>query len=469
MIKSILIVGLATLSLTGTCLAAGNLPGATEFSRKVEAYFGGPFVSGAPGAAVLVARGDQVLLRRAWGMAQVELGVPLSPDQLFRIGSNSKQFTAAAVLKLADAGKLSLADPLSKFLPDYPNAQNITVQQLLNHTSGIVDYTELPSFRKDARADLDLAALISKFKDQPPHFAPGTGWLYCNSGYVLLSAVIEKAAGQPWAQVIQSLVITPAGLTQTRVGEDLPIIPGRVAGYSRGEHGEVTNAFYISMTQPMGAGSLVSTLDDLFHWTRALHTGRVLPPARYQEMITPLPNKSGKPTDYADGLFVSSLRGEKMLWHGGSIPGFTTVVGYIPKREVTVVILCNSDAPKADPETLMRRVAAEAIGSPYPERHSTKLTAAQLDQLKGVYRLDEKTQRVLSVRGDQLYSQRGEAEPKRLLASSADELYLEDSLDYFGVVRNAAGEVTALDQFVDGEPPAKRQEKVDGAQPVSSP
>lgn len=469
MFKGILTAGLVTLSLAEICLPAENLPDAEELSRKIESYFGERSMAEGPGVAILVARGEEVLLRRAWGMAQIELGVPLSPDHVFRIGSNSKQFTAAAVLKLAEAGKFSLTDPLSKFLPDYPNGRNITVQQLLNHTAGIVDYTELPDFLKNARADVDLPTLISRFKDQRPNFAPGTGWLYCNSGYVLLSAVIERATGQPWAQVIQSAVITPAGLTHTRVGDDLPIISERVAGYTRGEHGEVTNVPYISMTQPMAAGSLVSSLDDLFHWTRALHTGHVLPPARYQEMITPLPNGSGKPTDYGYGLFVSPLRGEKMLWHGGQIPGFTTVVGYAPKGEVTVVVLCNSDAPQIDPEILMRKTAALGIGRPYPAWHSIKLTAAQLEELKGVYRVDEKTTRILSVRGDQLYSQRGEAEPKPLLASSADELYLQDTLDYFAVVRNAAGEVTALDQFADGEPPAKRQQKVSMAPPVVPP
>jgi D-alanyl-D-alanine carboxypeptidase len=459
MIKSVLIQGLITTALFGTCLAAENSPDAKEFLRQAEPYLKAIAAPDKPGLAVLVARGDEVLLRRAWGSAQIELGVALSPDQLFRIGSNSKQFAAVAILKLVDAGKLSLTDPLSKFLPDYPNGQNITIHQLLSHTSGVFDYTELPGFLRDGRADVDLPTLISKFKDHPPDFSPGTNWKYSNSGYVLLSAVIEKAAGQPWDQVIQNSVTTPLGLKNTRLGADLSIIRGRVAGYSRGEHGEITNAPYLSMTQPVAAGALVSTVDDLYHWTRALHTGHVLPPARYREMITPVPNASGKPTDYGYGIFVNEIRGEKMLWHGGNIPGFFTLVGYLPKSEVTAVVLCNSDAPEPDPEMLMRQLAAVAIGNPYPTRHEVTLTDTQLHQMEGVYRIDEKTRRVLSMRDHQLYSQRGEGEPNRFLPASADEFYLENSLDYFAVVRNPAGEVIALDQFVFGEPPPKRQEK----------
>ncbi|MDQ6808691.1 MAG: beta-lactamase family protein, partial [Verrucomicrobiota bacterium] len=424
------------------------------------------------GLAVLVARADQVLLRRAWGSAQIELGVALSPDQLFRIGSNSKQFTAAAILELVEAGKLSLTDPLSKFIPDYPNGENITVHQLVNHTSGIFDYTELPGFLKDGhsgRADGDLPTLIATFRDHAPDFPPGTDWKYSSSGYVLLSAIIEKVTGKPWDDVIQQSVITPAGLTHTRVGSDLPIIPGRTAGYSRGEHGEVVNAVYLSMTQPMAAGALVSTVDDLFKWTRALHTGKVLTAERYQQVITPVPNASGKPTDYGYGPFVNELRGEKMLWHGGEIPGFLTVVTYLPKSEVTVIVLCNSDAPERDPETLMRQLAAVAIGHPYPERHPATVTEAQLHQMEGTYQIDEKTRRVLSVRDHQLYSQRGEGEPKRLLAASPDEFYFEKLLDYFAVVRNPAGEVVALDQFISGEPPRKRQGKVSEAPPSAKP
>jgi len=130
---------------------------------------------------------------------------------------------------------------------------------------------------------------------------------------------------------------------------------------------------------------------------------------------------------------------------------------------VTVIVLANSDAPAPDPEILMRQLAAAGIGSPYPVRHAVTLTDAQLHEMEGVYRIDDRTRRVLLVRDHQLYSQRGDGEPKRLLASSADELYFDGSLDYFVVARNAAGKIVALEQFVNGEPPAVRQEKLDGA------
>jgi len=463
MLFSTLALGLVTLALQGPCRPQGELSQARNFQRKAEPYLEPYSAADAPGIVVLVARGDQVLLRRACGMANVELGVPLSPDDAFRIGSNSKQFTAATILKLAGSGKLSLTDPLSKFLPDYPNGQNITIHQLLNHTSGVFDYTEAPDFLRNSRADVDLPTLIATFRNHAPDFPPGTGSRYSSSGYVLLSAVIEKATGKSWDQAIQEMILTPLALNHTGYAAELPIVHGRAAGYSRGEHGEVTNATYVSVAQASGAGGLTSTADDLFRWTRALHTDRVLPRERYQQMITPVPNASGKPTDYGYGLFVNELRGETMLWHGGLIPGFTTLVGYLPRSQVTVIVLANSDAPAPDPEILMRQLAAAAIGNPYPVRHAVTLADAQLHEMEGVYRIDDRTRRVLLVRDHQLYSQRGDGEPKRLLASSADELYFDGSLDYFVVARNAAGKIVALEQFVNGEPPAVRQEKLDGA------
>lgn len=218
----------------------------------------------APGMAVLVARGDRVLLREARGMASLELDVPLSADHVFRLGSVTKQLAAAGVLTLAAEGKLSLQDPLEKFVPGYPGGDAVTVQVLLDHTSGIRSYTDLPGVMDGPiRKTVTTAQLVDTFKDATPDFAPGQGWRYNNSGYVLVGAVIEAASGMPWHAYLAQALFAPLGMDDTGLGdEEAGVIRGHVRGYTRNDRGWAASR-YLSMTQPHAAGALVSTLDDL--------------------------------------------------------------------------------------------------------------------------------------------------------------------------------------------------------------
>ena len=249
--------------------------------------------------------------------------MPLKPGDVFRIGSVTKQFAAAGLLTLVDAGKVSLDDPLSKFLPDYPNAANITVEQLLNHTSGIKSYTDIPGVMDGPiQRDLTTAQLVDNFKDETPAFAPGEAWAYNNSGYVLVGAVIEAASGQPWHDYLEQVLFKPLGMKDTGYGADPEAIAHQVKGYTTGDQAPAA-PLNLSMTQPHAAGALVSTVDDLARWNRALHEGRVLKPDTYARMITP----TGKAKDvgYAYGFQTSSVRGAPTLQHGGGIPGFTSL------------------------------------------------------------------------------------------------------------------------------------------------
>jgi CubicO group peptidase (beta-lactamase class C family) len=263
----------------------------------------------APGMAVLLARGDEVLYRGACGSANLELGVPLSADHVFRIGSVTKQFAAAAALKLVEAGKLSLDDPLTKFVPGYPGGERVTVRMLLNHTSGLRSYTDVPGVMTGTpiMRDVTTAELIDTFKAEKPDFAPGEGWHYNNSGYVLLGAVIEAASGKPWHVYLDETFFKPLGMRHTRYGNQQErVIPGHVDGYTFNED-HWARAGYLSMTQPHAAGALVSTVDDLLTWNRALHEGKVLQDASYRAMITPV----GKAVEnnYGFGISTGTLRG----------------------------------------------------------------------------------------------------------------------------------------------------------------
>ncbi|PZQ09734.1 MAG: hypothetical protein DI564_17265 [Rhodanobacter denitrificans] len=402
-----------------------------------------------PGLAVLVARGEEVLYRGARGRASIELGVALSPDHVMRIGSVTKQFAAAALLKLVDEGRAALDDPLAKYLPDYPNAQAITLHQLLDHTAGIANYTDLPGYMDGPiRRDLTTAELVTVFANEKPMFAPGQRWAYSNSGYVLVGAVIEAITGKRWHAYLGEAVLEPAGLAHTRYGADTAVIDGFADGYSL-TGGPVSRAAAISMTQPHAAGALVSTLDDLWRWNLALHRGHVLSQASYTRMITPTGAAAKADTPYGYGIARGTLRGRPTLSHDGGIPGFLSKLTWLPEQQLTVVSLRNADGAPVPPAE--RRIAAFALGDPYPDPTPVAVDADALRALEGVYRKDARDSRVLRVVDGALTSQREGGRPYRLIAVAGDRFVFEGSLSHLEPVRDRRGRVTGLVFHPEGE------------------
>lgn len=456
----------ATLSL---CLLAGALHAAPPSGREVSTFAAATLAENcqqdAPGMAVLVARGDEVLYRGACGRASLELDVPLSPDQVFRIGSVTKQFAAAAALKLAEDGKLSLSDPLSKFVPGYPGGDKVTVEMLLNHTSGIRSYTDIESIMAGGgiMKDLATAQLIDTFKDEKPDFAPGEGWYYNNSGYVLLGAVIEAASGKPWHEYFDAAFFKPLGMVHTRYGNEADaVIPGHVDGYTD-KGGTWARAMHLSMTQPHAAGALVSTVDDLLRWNRALHEGKVLEDANYRAMITPV-GKAAE-NDYGYGIFTGTLRGEPQLWHGGGIPGFSSYLLYLPGSDITVAVLYNADSGRPGmlgTGRVANLLAAHAIGNPYPEKKAIEVDADALREYEGVYRIDADAARVLRVVDGKLTSQRTGGLAYPLIPVAKDTFVFDEGWSRIVFERDGAGKVEAMRFFPedegDGEVVARSEE-----------
>ena len=406
-----------------------------------------------PGMAVLVARGDEVLFRGARGAASIELGVALSPDQVFRLGSITKQFAAAGVLKLAEDGKLSLDDPLSKFVPGYPGGDKVTVRMLLNHTSGIKSYTDIPGVMEGPiQKTVSTAQLIDTFKNEKPDFAPGEGWKYNNSGYVLVGAVIEAASGMPWHAWLKQSFFEPLGMRHTGYGDEaVAVIPGHVMGYTLKDDRWAV-AMYLSMTQPHAAGALVSTVDDLLRWNRALHEGKVLKADSYRQMITPV----GKAADehYGFGISHEAFRGTDMLQHGGGIFGFSTYLLYLPAEQLTVAVLYNADSGRPagiGTGTMAHMLAAHAIGKPYPPKKPIAIDATALKEYEGVYRMDKDTARVVRVIDGKLSSQRTGSQPYALIPVAKDVFLFEEGFSRVLFERDASGKVAAMRFFADDE------------------
>ena len=433
--------------------ARAQAPSTAEIAAFAERTLAAKCDPQAPGMAVLLARGDEVLYRGACGRANLELGVPSTPDQVFRIGSVTKQFAAAAVLKLAEQGRLALADPLSKFVPGYPGGDKVTVEMLLNHTSGIRSYTELDAVMADGgiMRDLTTAQLIDSFKGEKPDFAPGEGWHYNNSGYVLVGAVIEAASGTSWHAYLEDVFFKPLGMAHTGYGNEADaVIPGHVSGYTRnGEQWAL--APYLSMTQPHAAGALVSTVDDLLAWNRALHGGKLLRNERYRAMVTPIGQAAGN--DYGFGIMTGSLRGEPALQHGGGINGFNSYLLYVPGADISAVVLQNTDHPGGAPgaETFARLLAAKALGMPYPDAKPIEVDAATLAQYEGVYRIDPQSTRLLRVVDGTLTSQRTGGRPYVLVPVAKDAFLFEEGFSRMVFERDREGEIAAMRFFPEDE------------------
>jgi CubicO group peptidase (beta-lactamase class C family) len=429
-----------------------TLPSKAEVAVYAEQLLADAYRVDGPGAAVLVARGDDVIYRGARGLASVELNVPLSPDQSFRIGSVTKQFAAAGLLKLIDAGKVNLDDPLSKFLPEYPNGAKITVRQLLDHTSGVKSYTGIAGVMDGPiRQDLSTAALIATFKDQPVDFAPGEQWAYNNSGYVLVGAVIEAASGKPWHAYLNESLLAPSGLSRTVYGADDALIAGMTRGYTVRD-GQIAPAAFLSMTQPHAAGALVSTVDDLHRWNRALHGGKLLSADSYAAMTTP----AGKALEstYGFGIVGGTLRGHPALQHGGGINGFSSYLLYVPDADLSVAVLQNADATvngKGDPALAAKVLGAFALGDPYPQAKPIEVTEETLKDAEGVYRIDDKATRVLRVVDGKLTSQRTGGAQLALVPTAKDAFHYEDTLTWFKLERDADGKISGMRLYQDGE------------------
>mgnify|MGYP000925309823 FL=1 len=443
---------LLALALNASAAPATKLPDKVEVAAYAEKLLAETYPADGPGAAVLVARGDEVVYRGARGLASVELKVPLAPEQSFRIGSVTKQFAAAGLLKLIDSGKVGLDDPLSKYLPDYPNGAKITVRQLLDHTSGIKSYTGIAGIMDGPiRKDLSTAELIATFKDQPVDFAPGEQWAYNNSGYVLVGAVIEAASGKSWHAWLDEALLAPNGLTRTVYGANDALIAGMASGYTVHD-GRVAPAAFLSMTQPHAAGALVSTVDELHRWNRALHGGKLLSAKSYTAMTTPA--GKAKDANYGFGIAGGTLRNRPIQQHGGGIFGYASYLMYLPEAELSVVVLQNADATVGGPTdtaVLAKLVGAFALGDPYPEARPIEVSAETLKSAEGVYRIDEQATRVLRVVDGKLTAQRTGSERLPLVPSAPDAFHYEGTLTWFKLERDAQGKITGMRLYQDGE------------------
>ncbi len=333
-----------------------------------------------PGLQVAVFKDGSPVLVKGYGSANLELKVPVSNGSVFRIGSVTKQFTAAALLKLEEEGKLSLSDKLSKYYPQYPRAADVTLAQMLHHTSGLHSYTDDAALlEREAAVRLTTDQWVERFAQMPKtqDFEPGTSWYYSNTAYFLLGGVIEKVTGKPVATVLKERFFVPLGMSQTALDDESDIVPQRVAGYDGEAPGKFKNARMISMSIPGAAGAMRSSASDLVKWNAALFGGKLLKPASFQAMITPgrlnngqlsstaMPKVEGsEPGEYGYALGISKVAGHTRIGHGGGIFGFNSSLQEFPDDRVTIAVIANGIGPNVGVGQIAKRIERIALGLP---------------------------------------------------------------------------------------------------------
>ncbi len=318
------------------------------------------------GISIAVAQGDDTLLAKGYGLADVESNTPATAQTVYRIGSITKQFTAAGILQLVEQEKLTLDDPITDYMADYPTqGHNVTIRHLLQHTSGIKSFTDLPTYRERMTIDVDHDNIINRVKQEPFHFAPGEKYRYCNSGYYFLGVILEDATDQKYDELLKERIFTPLELSQTYYDRPATIIPHRANGYSNWG-GKLRNARYLSMTLPFSAGALASTVEDLVAWQRALVNNKLLSTDSYELMTTTAQLADGKPAAYGLGTFIRKHNGRLTFGHGGGINGFRSQLVYYPESDYTIVVLANCE--QTNPSKLAQQIADQVIpAEPQPD------------------------------------------------------------------------------------------------------
>ena len=349
----------AALALSPLALFLAGNSAAAQDPARMDALVAASAAENAYMGAALVAVDGEVVFDKAYGSADLEWKIANTTDTKFRIGSVTKQFTAASILLLQQRGLLDIDQPVRTYLPESPASWDaITLRHLLQHTSGIPNLTDFDDFGTWKYLPTTLDALLARFSDKPLDFAPGEKWSYSNSGYMVLAAVAQQVSGQSLDAFMAENIFTPLGMDNTGIDRSEEILPHRAAGYSPSQQG-IVNADHVDMSIPQGGGNIYSTTHDLLAWQRGLFGGHMLDARSLAEMTAPgvaaIPGST-----YGLGVIRTEDDSGTLVWHGGGIEGFNAYLAHDPNRDITVVVLANLNGGAAN--TLGQSLLAMARG-----------------------------------------------------------------------------------------------------------
>lgn len=369
--RTLLLAGVLAPSLAASAtLVNAQTRDPRRIAEVVDSVVGEALATGElAGISVAVVRGRDTLVLRGYGHANLELDVPTPKRAVYEIASEGKLFTAAAILQLAEQGKLSLDDDLAEHLPDFDTrGRRVTLRHLLHHTSGIRDLVRISEFFTIERQALPRDTLLRLIEAQPADFEPGTQQFYNNAGYVLLSHVVERVSGAPFEQYVEEELVARAGMRDSRVSHNTELVPRLTSGYIVGPEG-VKPGLYYDKRWPLGAGELRSTPADMVAWVRALHGGCILGSEAYRTLITPGTLSDGTRLRYAGGLTADSILGHRaFITSGGTHAGYLSSTAYLPDDTATVVVQTNTQGP-VDPHEIIASIVRAMLGDRSPTSH----------------------------------------------------------------------------------------------------
>lgn len=370
-----------------------------NLESKIDSIVSSNYNQNEPGISILIAKDGKPIYKKAFGIANMELDIPLKTDNVFQIGSITKQFTAIAILILEEQGKLKLTDDILKYIPDYPTEDNsITIHHLLNHTSGIQNNTPIGKKGAISKTDMTSTELVDYFKNKPLDFKPGTNFKYSNAGYILLGRIIEIVSKQSYEDFIETTIFKKIGMSSSYYGSNKEVIKNRVSGY-QAKQNTFTNADYMSLTLPYAAGSILSTVDDLLKWQNALKSNAFIKYSSLKKAISPTTLKNGKIIPYGYGFRMANLKGSPVIAHSGSTKGFTSIAIFLPKENIYIVALSNCNCKNLSEATkkialltLWKSTSNKNIKtkkSVKKDRKTISLSKEVLQELSGSYQVKE--------------------------------------------------------------------------------
>ncbi|THU31527.1 serine hydrolase [Niastella caeni] len=395
---------------------------------------------------VLVAKNGEILLNKGYGYRNAAIRLLHDKYSVFQIGSVTKQFTTAIIQKLQQEGKLNVQDPISKYFPQYPKGDSITIEQLMLHTSGIYSYTNDRTFmQNEVSKPANKEKMIALFRDKPLDFSPGTNWRYSNSAYSLLGYIIESVTGKPYEQVVREYIFIP--LKMTHSGFDFTHLQNKEKsiGYFSLTDRDTLKSPIVDSSVAYSAGSIYSTTEDLYRWHQGLQKNIILSNAQQEKAYTPVKNK------YGYGWTIDSLYGKRVVAHGGGIHGFTSNFSRLAADDVCIVLLCNTSSPEL--HNITKSIYAILYNKPYEiprPRKVISITEEKLKQYIGVYTIKENLQLTITLKDGNLVATPTGQPTAILFPEKEDYFFVKQPEVQLQFTRNEKKEVDGFTLYQNG-------------------
>ena len=413
-----LILSIGTISITLS----------QSLERQFDQLLNQEFPSSGTGASALVIVDGEIIYHKAFGKANLELDVDMSTNNIFEIGSNTKQFTAVAIMMLAEEGKLNLNDTITKYFNDYPtHGHTIKIHHLLSHTSGLASFTSSDEWYENRNNEMTQEEFMNLFKKTPMLFAPGEKYYYSNTGYFLLGMIIEKISEKPYNDYIDENIFKKVGMKNSTFMNKHKIIKNRAMG-----HDKIKDKFIKSDemldSHAYSAGAILSTTYDLYLWNRAIVQNKLISKESKELAFTNYEISNGKYANYGYGWAINEINGTSTIEHSGGTFGSLSNLIYLPENDVFVVLLSNCVCSSTD--FISTKMAAIAINKPYDNSkiNKTKISSSFKEEFVGTYKFDNGSTRVITKENNQIFSQLTNRDKMEIYPSGNNTFYYENNL-----------------------------------------